>query len=114
MDVANAALPAYIVTLIFFSGFLLRYEQIPVWWKWYSYIDFLKYAWGALMKNQFNGDRDIPFLYDSQTNTTLTVLEYYSLDGINMWAWFGFEICFFMVFFLFAFLALRYINHTKR
>lgn len=25
----------------------------------YSYIDVLRYAWGALMKNQFGGDRDV-------------------------------------------------------
>jgi ABC-type multidrug transport system permease subunit len=58
LDVANAALPTYVVTLLFFGGFLIRYEDIPNYWKWYSYIDFLKYAWGALMKNQFNGDRN--------------------------------------------------------
>lgn len=59
MDVANAALPTYVVSLLFFSGFLIRYDDIPNYWKWYSFIDFLKYAWGALMKNQFAGDRNI-------------------------------------------------------
>jgi hypothetical protein len=29
----------------FFSGFLIRFEDIPVWWKWYSYINPLRYAW---------------------------------------------------------------------
>lgn len=114
MDVANALLPSYIVTLIFFSGFLLRWEQIPVWWKWYAYIDFLRYAFGAVMKNQFNGDRDITFLYDNSTNTNYTVLQYYSLDGINMWEWLGIEFCFFVVFFGFAYMALRFINYAKR
>ena len=114
MDVANALLPSYIVTLIFFSGFLLRWEKIPVWWKWYGYIDFLRYAWGAVMKNQFNGDRNIQFLYDSTTNTNYTVLEYYGLDGINMWGWLGIECCFFVVFFAFAYMALKYLNFQKR
>jgi ABC-type multidrug transport system permease subunit len=59
MDVANAALPTYVVSLLFFSGFLIRYDDIPNYWKWYSFIDFLKYAWGALMKNQFAGERNI-------------------------------------------------------
>jgi ABC-type multidrug transport system ATPase subunit len=31
IDVANAALPAYITTLIFFSGLLIRWSQIPDW-----------------------------------------------------------------------------------
>ena len=114
MDVANAALPTYIVTLLFFAGFLLQWDKIPVYWKWYGYIDFLRYAWGALMKNNFNGDRNIEFLTDSATNHTYTVLEYYNLDGINMWGWVGIEFCFFVAFFFFAFLALKYINHAKR
>ena len=59
MDVANAALPAYVVTLLFFAGFLLRWGDIPKYWQWYGYIDFLHYAWGALMANQFAGDRNV-------------------------------------------------------
>jgi ATP-binding cassette, subfamily G (WHITE), member 2 len=31
IDVANAALPCYITTLIFFSGLLIRWSQIPDW-----------------------------------------------------------------------------------
>ena len=114
MDVANALLPAYIVTLMFFSGFLITWPNVPVYWKWYGYIDFLRYAWGAVMKNQFGGDRDIPFLFDPTTNQTLTVLQYYALDGINMWGWLGIEACFFFAFFFFAFLALTFVNHTRR
>ena len=60
MDVANAALPTYVVTLLFFGGFLLRYKDIPPWWYWYSTIDFLRYAWSSLMVNQFE-DHNVPF-----------------------------------------------------
>ena len=28
-------------------------------WSRYSYIDVLRYAWGALMKNQFGGDLNV-------------------------------------------------------
>ena len=34
MEVANAALPTYVVTLLFFAGFLLRWKNIPNYWKW--------------------------------------------------------------------------------
>ena len=29
-------------TLLFFAGFLLRFDDIPNYWKWYSYIDVLR------------------------------------------------------------------------
>jgi hypothetical protein len=34
MDVANAALPAYVITLLFFVGLLIRAKDQPVWWHW--------------------------------------------------------------------------------
>ncbi len=114
IDVANAALPCYITTLIFFSGLLILWSEIPDWWSWYRYINFLGYAWGALMVNEYGGDRDIEFLYDPETNTTQTVLEYFSLDGVDKWAFLGYESLFFVGFFGLAFLALRFVNFTNR
>ena len=34
MDAANAILPVYSVTLLFFCGFLIRFDSIPPWWQW--------------------------------------------------------------------------------
>lgn len=42
MDVANAALPTYVAGLLFFCGFLIRFDDMPAYWEWYSYINFLK------------------------------------------------------------------------
>ena len=56
MDVANAAVPAYVVTLLFFAGQLMTYDVMPAYWSWYSYIDFVRYSWGALMVNQFESN----------------------------------------------------------
>lgn len=112
MDVANAALPSYVVTLLFFAGFLLRWSDIPKWWQWYGYIDFLRYAWGSLMVNQFGGfDSLPPFVSDPEP---ISILDYYSLGGVSKWAWFGIELAFFVVFFFFAFLALTYVRHVRR
>ena len=77
----------------------------------YSYIDFLRYAWGALMKNQFGGDRNIILYTEPEP---VTILDVYNLGGINAWEWAAIEAAFFFAFFFFAFLALRFINHTKR
>lgn len=36
-----------ILTHSYFSGFLVRFDALPVWWKWYSYLNPLRYAWTA-------------------------------------------------------------------
>ena len=66
------------------------------------------------MVNEYGDGRDIPYLYDGQTNTTLTVLEFFSLDGVSKWAFLGYESLFFLAFFTLAYLALRFVNFTKR
>ena len=66
------------------------------------------------MVNEFGGDRDIPYIYDSSTNTTQTVLEYFSLEDVSKWAFLGYESLFFVGFFGLAYLALRFVNFTKR
>lgn len=42
MDVANAALPLYVTMLLFFGGQLIRFVDMPVYWRWFSEIDFVK------------------------------------------------------------------------
>ena len=49
-------------------------RNIPNYWKWYADIDFLHYAWGALMQNQFKPHPTA--LFNGQP-----VLEYYYLHG---------------------------------
>ena len=106
MDIANAALPSYVVTLLFFAGFLLRWADIPVWWKWYGYIDFLRYSWGSLMVNQFGADDPVFILEPEPT----TILQYYNLAGVNKWGWFGIELGFFAAFLFFSYLALKFVS----
>jgi len=61
MEVANTILPVYVVTLLFFAGFLIRPEDIPAYWRWYTHINLMKYSWGALMLNHWE-DNDLVFL----------------------------------------------------
>jgi ATP-binding cassette, subfamily G (WHITE), member 2 len=108
MDVANAALPAYVVTLLFFAGQLITYSSMPPWWYWYSTIDFLRYSWGALMVNQFEYN-DIVFSQDGQT-----VLQYFGLSHVDKWSYIGYDSLFFVAYGILAYLALSYIKHEKR
>ncbi|EIE18756.1 ABC family transporter: multidrug, partial [Coccomyxa subellipsoidea C-169] len=62
MDVANGALPAYVVILLFFVGLLIRPQDQPSYWHWFQYIDFLHYAWVAQMVNQFENTQIFIFL----------------------------------------------------
>lgn len=107
MDVANALLPTYVVTLLFFSGFLFRYAVMPPWWKWYSYINFLRYSWGALMTNQFS--EEDPIWIDGKS-----VLQYYELDGIRRSNFIGFLALFFAFFFVCAWATLSFKKYSNR
>lgn len=105
---ANAALPLYVVSLLFFCGFLANYDRIPPGWTWYSYIDFLRYAWSALMIDQFEA------LGDPLFNSNETVTQYYNLPNTSAWTQYGVLWAFFAVLFTCAWLALKFIRHQNR
>ncbi len=107
MEAANAILPTYVVTLLFFAGFLIRPADTPSYWKWYPYVDLMKFSWGALMINQWK-DNDPEFV------SGVSLLTEYDLDGESEWAYVGYLCVFFLAFFCMAFLALKYVNHSKR
>ena len=55
MDVANTAVPALLSLLLFLSGSCVRVAQIPVYLRWVAHINVLRYSFGGLMINQFQG-----------------------------------------------------------
>ncbi|KAG2499544.1 hypothetical protein HYH03_002490 [Edaphochlamys debaryana] len=107
MDAANGLLPVYGVTVMFLAGFLIRLDAMPPWWKWYSYITYSRYTWGAVMINQFK-DYNEPWIGGQ------TVLEYYSLDGVNEWAYLGFVCLFFLFFYICTALVLTFKQYQVR
>eukprot|EP00227_Mantoniella_beaufortii_P007206 CAMPEP_0197606508 /NCGR_PEP_ID=MMETSP1326-20131121/45194_1 /TAXON_ID=1155430 /ORGANISM="Genus nov. species nov., Strain RCC2288" /LENGTH=625 /DNA_ID=CAMNT_0043174433 /DNA_START=168 /DNA_END=2045 /DNA_ORIENTATION=- len=110
MEAANALLPTYVVTLLFFAGFLIRPADTPVYWQWYTHIDLMKYSWGALMVNQWEGKGDMT----SMSQDGVTVLQQFDLDNLDKWNCLGYLMCFFVVFFTLALLALTFVNHSRR
>lgn len=44
MEIANSVYPAYVVSLLFFVGLLIRLPDIPKYWKWNVYINPLQYV----------------------------------------------------------------------
>ena len=107
MEAANAILPTYVVTLLFFAGFLIRPADTPDYWKWYAYVDLMKFSWGALMINQWKDD-------DPEFVGGVSLLTEYDLKGVSEWAYVGYLCVFFLAFFVMAFLALKHVNHSKR
>ena len=107
MEAANAILPTYVVTLLFFAGFLIRPADTPAYWKWYAYVDLMKFSWGALMINQWKAN-------DPEFVSGVSLLTEYDLKGESEWAYVGYLCLFFAAFFSLAFLALKHVNHSKR
>jgi hypothetical protein len=71
-----------------------------------AYMEVLRYAWGSLMVNQFSGDRNIDII-PGPDGQQYSVLSYWSLDGVSMWTWLGYEFIFVAGFTTIAYLALR-------
>merc|ERR1712157_247941 len=105
VDSANAILPCYVTLCLFFVGLLIPYEEIPVYWQWFSYITFLRYSWSALMLNTF----------ESIDTGVLDVLQVFSVpaDG-NKWAYLGYAACFYPGFFILTYLIMSFRKYVKR
>lgn len=71
-----------------------------------SYVNWLQYAWAALMVNQFKGKE---IMYGGEE-----VLQYFSLTDVSMWAYVGYEALFVIFFLVLCWLALVLLRHQKR
>ncbi|GIL50638.1 hypothetical protein Vafri_6770 [Volvox africanus] len=107
LDVANAAVPTLLAVMLFLSGFLIRMESIPVYWRWLTYADLLKYSWEGLMINQFEK-------YPEAQLVGNPILEYYNLSNVDKWVRLGIVVAFFGGWSLLAWFALAFVRHQKR
>jgi len=113
MDAANALLPTYVTICMYFGGFFLLYQNLPIGWKWFSYTAFLRYSWCPLMINQFDNDK----FNDITTFDGNNILQFYDLDD-------GFEhdngisvamlVVLLVVFSLLGVIALKFCQHSTR
>ncbi|KAK9817026.1 hypothetical protein WJX72_008524 [[Myrmecia] bisecta] len=106
--IANAILPGVILSLLFFVGYLIKWDDIPSWWAWYGHINPMRYAFAALMRNEFD---DQP---NTQEFTSQAVLQYYSLTGTSKLGFVGYESLFIIVFFCLTWLSLTFLRHHSR
>ena len=71
-EAANALLPTYVTTNIFFTGYLILWDDIPKPWRWYPWVNPMLYGWVGLMQDEFD-DSDDPYADVSD------IQRYYSL-----------------------------------
>lgn len=102
-----AAIPAWAVCNIFFTWLLIRNPDIPGYWQWWARIVFPRYAWSAVMINQFGESN--PVIANNQT-----VLDYFSLDGQSAWANLGNVTIFFAFFSTCAWAGLTWVRWQQR
>lgn len=102
--ISGSIVLAYVTTWFFFSGFLIPFNDIPVYWQWYSVIDPLRYSFGSMMANQFS-DNNPDIL------AGINVLQFYGLEGVNAWAWLGFEFLFIPVFIVCFWAAMKWVRY---
>ncbi|KAK9796982.1 hypothetical protein WJX73_006588 [Symbiochloris irregularis] len=82
---AQKLVGAYVtITLTMFAGYLLRIPAIPNYAQWYTYLTFTRYAFGALLMNEYNST-------DPDYIAGNTVLQYYGLEGFSRWEYWSFE-----------------------
>ena len=53
MDLAAVIVSSLVSCLCYSTGNLIRVVDMPPYWRWFTNINFLYYAWAALMKNEF-------------------------------------------------------------
>ena len=55
MEIAGALVPAILSLCALAGGFLKSFNSLPIWWKWFNVVDFISWAYSALMMNQYQG-----------------------------------------------------------
>lgn len=119
MEAANAMLPTYVTTCMYFGGLFLLFDKMPVYLNWYSYTSFLRYSWGAFMLNEFKDTKtgSQPMFFDDEEKKYQSILEFYGMTGDFMGE-LGVQLGM-LAFILFFFailgsLAMTCISHVKR
>jgi len=81
MEAANAILPTLVTIWMFFGGLFIVFDKIPIGWYWFSWTSFLRYSWGAMMLNQFQGEESgaVPIYYNG--GEPVDILEFYGIVG---------------------------------
>lgn len=111
MDAANTLLPVYNVVALFFGGILMRRDDMPDGWRWYSHTLFVRYGWQAMMLNHFNNIDKLPETWGEEGPT---ILKFYDVSPTSISVNFGFMILTWFVWLALAGYFFSTVRHVKR
>lgn len=119
LDAANTLLPLYVTMCLFFGGLFIVFDKIPVYWEWFSWTVFLRYAWGALMVDNYaDSAAGQALVFVDDAGNPITVLEFYGMSNgpimNSIGACFGMLSGLLVIFAGLCLAALIYIRHEKR
>lgn len=94
------------------------FDKIPIGWNWFSWTSFLRYSWGAMMINQFQGEEngEVP-IYTGENGEAANILQFYGIEGNimgSMGACLGLLAGLIGIFSIIGLMGLKLIRHDKR
>ena len=117
MDAANAMLPTYVTTCMYFGGLFLLFDEIPIGWYWFSWTSFLRYSWGAQMLNQYSDSAVGRYPAYVTESGPVNVLDFYGMKGDimgSLGACVGLLALLVLIFATCGAFSIAYIRHATR
>lgn len=68
---AAGIIPVFVILALLFGGFFINSEQLAEWIAWAKYLSFVFYAFNALGRNEFTGQKDEETLLQTFSNLTI-------------------------------------------
>eukprot|EP01040_Poterioochromonas_malhamensis_P027133 gene27133-34321_t len=98
--------PVLMFFALAFEGFIIYVPEFPVWSHWATYVSYLRYAYQALILNEFDGNTELPF-----ASLYIDELGFSTIPKANcagyMWIFVAGHA-------LVAYLVLKHVNFIKR
>lgn len=117
LTAANTILPLVITTMLFFTGMLKSLSSIPVYWRWFADVSFVRFTWEGLMLNTYGPGGTVPanpaFI---PTESGGGVLDFFELDprGDGKWMSLLYVNLFGVAYFGLTWVAMVWVRHAKR
>jgi hypothetical protein len=98
----------------------MDFRKMPPWWSWFSYIDFVRYGWGALMTNEYES-WDPPYIGGQTVLVNFGLKDFkpphgytFYTDTVRKWDNLGIMAGFWLAFFILAWATLSFKTLAKR